>query len=131
MKGTETTDILANDRSCAERCDPDRNTRDFSSRKNAGSLIIVMKHRLRSLSFKSGVVVGTVCLICYFISFAQMLLPLSLEAKGMLWLIFFGAAKICQYSALLILGKAGVQKLRKLSLRTRSLKFRCRSKRHS
>lgn len=131
MKGTETTDIPVNGRSYAESCDPDRDTRDSSSKKSAGNLIIVMKHRLRSLSFKSGVVVGTVCLICYFISFAQMLLPLSLEAKGMLWLIFFGAAKICQYSALLILGKAGIQKLRKLSLRTRSLKFRCRSKRHS
>ncbi len=41
-----------------------------------------------------------------------MLLPISVAAKGTLWFIFFGLAKTAQYSALLILGKAGVEKIR-------------------
>ncbi len=41
-----------------------------------------------------------------------MLLPISVAAKGTLWFIFFGLAKTAQYSALLILGKAGIEKIR-------------------
>lgn len=67
---------------------------------------------LRSLSFRAGVVVGAVCVLCYVVSFAQMLLPLSTVTKGVLWTIFFGLAKTCQYTALVILGKAGVGRLR-------------------
>ena len=52
------------------------------------------------------------CLLCYAISFAQMLLPLSTTAKAALWATFFGMAKALQYTALLILGKAGVSRLR-------------------
>lgn len=42
-----------------------------------------------------------------------MLLPISVAAKGVLWVIFFGLAKTAQYTALLILGKAGIETLRK------------------
>lgn len=55
----------------------------------------------------------TLRLFSYLSSFAQMLLPISAAAKGTLWVIFFGLAKTAQYSALLILGKAGIESIRK------------------
>lgn len=67
---------------------------------------------LAGLSFRTGCVVLGVCVLCYAVSFAQMLLPISLEAKGALWVVFFGLAKTFQYSGLLILGKEGVRRLR-------------------
>lgn len=42
-----------------------------------------------------------------------MLLPISAVAKGVLWVVFFGLAKTCQYAAILILGKAGIDRLRR------------------
>lgn len=69
-----------------------------------------LKNWLAGLSFQTGVVVLLLCLLCYAISFLQMLLPsewLSVEGKGVVWFIFFGLAKTFQYSALLILGKEG------------------------
>lgn len=69
---------------------------------------------LRSLSFATGLAVAAFCVACYIISFAQMLLPLSAAAKGALWVLFYGLAKASQYTALLILGKAGVERLRRL-----------------
>ena len=68
---------------------------------------------LASLSYRTGIAVLVACAIFYAISFAQMLLPISVTAKGFLWVIFFGLAKTAQYSALLILGKAGIESLRK------------------
>lgn len=68
---------------------------------------------LASLSYRTGVIVLIACLLFYVISFAQMLLPISVAAKGTLWVIFFGLAKTAQYSALLILGKAGIESIRK------------------
>lgn len=73
-----------------------------------------LKTRLASLSFKTGLIVAGICVACYVISFAQMLLPLSAAAKGVLWVIFFGLAKTAQYTAILILGKAGMERLRLL-----------------
>ena len=68
---------------------------------------------LKGLSFRTGVMVGLMCVACYCISFAQMLLPISVAAKGVLWFVFFGLAKTFQYSALMILGKAGIDRIRK------------------
>lgn len=68
---------------------------------------------LASLSFRTGIFVLGACALFYVISFAQMLLPISVGAKGVLWVIFFGLAKTAQYSALLILGKAGLESLRR------------------
>ncbi|MBE6310824.1 MAG: hypothetical protein E7080_07220 [Bacteroidales bacterium] len=73
-----------------------------------------VKRWLAGLSFRTGIVVLAVCVLCYVISFAQMLLPISAGAKGVLWFIFFGLAKTAQYSGLLIIGKAGVERLKKL-----------------
>ena len=76
------------------------------------ALFVRLKGWLMSLSFRTGVTVGAICLVCYALSFAQMLLPLPLGARAALWTIFFGLAKACQYAALLILGKAGLSRLR-------------------
>lgn len=73
-----------------------------------------IKRWLQSLSFRTGIIVGLMCILCYGISFAQMLLPISIAAKGVLWTVFFGLAKTAQYSALLILGKSGIDRLKKL-----------------
>ncbi len=79
------------------------------------TFIDTVKQFISGLSFRTGVIILIACLLFYAISFAQMLLPISTVAKGVLWTVFFGAAKAAQYSALLILGKAGVKKI--LSLR--------------
>lgn len=73
-----------------------------------------LKQWLGGLSFRTGVVVAAVCLCCYAVSFAQMLLPISVAAKGVLWFVFFGLAKTAQYTAILILGKAGLQQVKML-----------------
>lgn len=74
---------------------------------------------LASLSYRTGIAVVIACVVFYVISFAQMLLPISVAAKGTLWIIFFGLAKTAQYSALLILGKAGIESLRKKFKKTK------------
>lgn len=67
-----------------------------------------IKYWLQSLSFRTGVIV----LPFYILSFAQMLLPISTAAKGVLWTILFGLAKTCQYGGLTILGVEGYQRLK-------------------
>ena len=49
--------------------------------------------------------------VSYLLAFAPILFPLSLTTKGVLWFIFFGLAKALQYSAVLVLGKAGGHRL--------------------
>lgn len=71
-----------------------------------------LKNWLASLSFNTGLYVVGLCVACYIISFAQMLLPISVVAKGVLWTVFFGLAKTFQYTALLILGKTGLERIR-------------------
>ncbi|MDE6457759.1 MAG: hypothetical protein K2L31_04060 [Muribaculum sp.] len=73
---------------------------------------------LSALSFKTGVAVAAICVVCYILSFLQMFLPVSVAVKGALWVIFFGLAKACQYTALIILGKAGIERIRHM-LRSR------------
>ncbi|WP_255396540.1 hypothetical protein [Prevotella sp. khp7] len=48
----------------------------------------------------------------YILSFAQMLLPISVAAKGILWTVLFGLAKTCQYGGLTILGVEGYKRLK-------------------
>lgn len=73
---------------------------------------IRLRRWLSGLSFRTGVIVAGLCALCYALSFAQILLPISVTAKSVVWTIFFGLAKALQYSALLILGKAGVARIR-------------------
>ena len=52
------------------------------------------------------------CIPFYILSFAQMLLPISAGAKGVLWVVLFGLAKTFQYGGLTILGAEGVKRLK-------------------
>lgn len=69
---------------------------------------------LEGLSFRTGLAVLGSCVVFYLVSFGVFLLPLSYGAKGALWAVFFGLAKAAQYTGLLILGKAGIQRLRRV-----------------
>lgn len=71
-----------------------------------------VKQWLAALSFRTGVVVFLCCIPCYILSFAQMALPISATAKGVLWFILFGLAKTTQYAGLTILGVEGVRRLK-------------------
>ena len=68
--------------------------------------------RLARLSFRTGVIVLVMCIPFYIISFAQMALPISASAKGVLWVIFFGLAKTTQYGGLTILGAEGIKRIK-------------------
>lgn len=74
---------------------------------------------LQRLDFRTGVIILIVCVICYAISFLQMLLPISVTAKGVLWFIFFGLAKTTQYTAFTIMGVEGVKRLKRKLRRPR------------
>ena len=55
-----------------------------------------VKKFLGKLSFRTGVIVMLLCVPFYILSFAQMLLPISAAAKGVLWTVLFGLAKLFQ-----------------------------------
>lgn len=76
-------------------------------------IISPIKEKLKTLSFRTGVIVLLLCVPFYIISFAQMGLDfLSLSAKTVLWVVFFGLAKTFQYSGITILGVEGVKRLK-------------------
>ena len=71
-----------------------------------------VKAWLAGLSFRTGVVVLLMAIPLYLLSFAQMLLPISVGAKTALWIIFFGLAKTAQYGGLTILGVEGIKRFK-------------------
>lgn len=71
-----------------------------------------IKNWLSLLSFKTGVIVLSLCIPCYIISFAQMALPISAATKSILWVVFFGLAKTFQYGGLTILGAEGAKRVK-------------------
>ena len=75
-------------------------------------LIIKIKTKLQQLSFRTGVIVLLLCIPFYILSFAQMALPISIKAKGILWVILFGLAKTFQYGGLTILGVEGIKRFK-------------------
>ena len=79
--------------------------------KNIKEIFAKVKAWLASLSFRTGVIVLVSCIPFYILSFAQMALPISTSAKGVLWVILFGLAKTAQYGGLTILGVEGYKKL--------------------
>ena len=79
-----------------------------------------IKTWLQSLSFRTGVIVLLCCIPFYFLSFAQMLLPISAAAKGILWTVLFGMAKTCQYGGLTILGVEGYKRLKDMFRRKKT-----------
>ena len=76
------------------------------------ALFSSVKAWLSGLSFKTGVIVLCLAVVCYILSFAQAALPSSIGMKGVLWVIFFGLAKTFQYGGLLIIGKEGIKRLK-------------------
>ena len=68
--------------------------------------------KLQNFSFRTGIIVILLCIPFYILSFAQMALPISAEAKGVLWVVLFGLAKLFQYSGLSILGVEGIKRLK-------------------
>lgn len=77
--------------------------------------LLYIKSWLQALSFKTGVIVLALCIPFYILSFAQMAIPLeylSLEAKGILWIILFGLAKTFQYGGITILGVEGYKRVK-------------------
>ena len=85
----------------------------FSLKETVSRLFLKGKNWLQSLSFRTGVIVLLCCSPFYILSFAQMLLPISAAAKGVLWTILFGLAKTFQYGGLTILGVEGYRRLKK------------------
>ncbi|MCR5131445.1 MAG: hypothetical protein K6C10_08305 [Prevotella sp.] len=75
-------------------------------------ILLTIKNWLQGLSFRTGVIVLALCVPCYILSFAQMALPISVEAKGVLWFILFGLAKTFQYGGLTILGVEGYKRVK-------------------
>ena len=71
-----------------------------------------IKNWLQGLSFRTGVIVLLCCIPFYILSFAQMAWPISAEAKSVLFIVFFGLAKTCQYGGLTILGVEGVKRIK-------------------
>ena len=67
---------------------------------------------LKRFSFKTGLIILSLCVPFYILSFAQMALDLSYTVKGILWVIFFGLAKTFQYAGLAILGVEGIKRLK-------------------
>lgn len=86
--------------------------KSFSPKDTVLRLWNRLKQWLQSLSFRTGVIVLACCIPFYILSFAQMLLPISATAKGVLWTILFGLAKTCQYGGLTILGVEGYKRLK-------------------
>lgn len=78
-----------------------------------------IKSILERLSFRTGVIILALCVPCYILSFAQMALPISAAAKGVLWFVLFGLAKTTQYTGLAIIGVEGWQMLRSKILKNR------------
>ena len=71
-----------------------------------------IKRWLAGLSFRTGVIILASCVVFYILSFAQMLLPISPAAKGVLWFILFGMAKTTQYMGLAIVGVEGWRRIK-------------------
>ena len=82
--------------------------------KSIRQLFENVRQWLRSLSFRTGVIVLLSCIPFYILSFAQMALPISAAAKGVLWTVLFGLAKTCQYGGLTILGVEGYKRFKNM-----------------
>ena len=67
---------------------------------------------LKRFSFKTGIIILSLCIPFYILSFAQMTMDFSYSVKGILWIVFFGLAKTFQYAGLAIIGVEGIKRLK-------------------
>ena len=77
-------------------------------------ILLKIKEKLQKLSFRTGVIVLVMCIPFYILSFAQMALPISVKAKGILWVVLFGLAKTFQYGGITILGVEGIKRIKQV-----------------
>ena len=85
-------------------------------------ILLKIKESLQKLSFRTGVIVLLLCIPFYILSFAQAALPISVKAKGVLWVVLFGLAKTFQYGGITILGAEGVKRVKDFIKRKRNKK---------
>lgn len=71
-----------------------------------------VKAYLAQFTFRQGVVVLVICVLCYIASAVQALLPFSAATKSILFIIFFGMAKLTQYVGLAIVGVDGWRRIK-------------------
>ena len=76
------------------------------------NIIDAIKRILARLSFRTGVMFLIACIIFYVLSFAQALLPISATTKSVLFIVFFGMAKLTQYTGLTIIGVEGWRRIK-------------------
>lgn len=81
-------------------------------KQRLNNILNSIKRWLAGLSFRTGVVVLSSCVVFYLLSFAALALPVSAALRGALWFVLFGCAKTAQYGGLLILGVEGVRRLK-------------------
>ena len=81
-------------------------------------ILLPVKRWHAGLSFRTGVVVLSSCVVFYALSFAALALPVSAALRGALWFVLFGCAKTAQYGGLLILGVEGVRRVKRWFGRT-------------
>ena len=73
------------------------------------SAIQALGRRFAALPPRIGIIALVLCALFYAASFLQMLLPITVATKSILWIILFGLAKTAQYTAVAILGKEGIR----------------------
>ena len=89
------------------------------------NILVAIRRVLSKLSFRTGVMVLISCVIFYILSFAQALLPISATTKSVLFIIFFGMAKLTQYTGLTIVGVEGWRRIKRgISHRTKRREFK-------
>ena len=71
-----------------------------------------IKTFFKGLSTRTGIVLLVICLLLYAASAIQAFLPLDKSTKGILFVTFFGLAKVFQYSAIAVLGVKGWQAIK-------------------
>ena len=82
-----------------------------------------IKSFFKRLSTRTGVILLIVCILLYLASGIQALLPLEESTKGILFITFFGLAKVFQYSAIAVLGVKGWKKIKaKLGIKQQETK---------
>lgn len=81
-------------------------------REEFKNILNVVKRVLARLSFRTGVMFLIACIIFYVLSFAQALLAISAATKSVLFIVFFGMAKLTQYTGLTIIGVEGWRRIK-------------------
>lgn len=82
-----------------------------------------IKNWLTGLPFRVGIWVLWSCLAFYALAFLQVFLPISVEAKGVLGVVFLGLAKTTQYAGFAIVGKEGIRRLKGVLLKAKDKLF--------